>query len=130
MPSPEIQVAAAVIERDGRILIGQRKRGSRHSLKWEFPGGKLEPGETPRAALQRELREELAIQAVIGEELDSYDVQYPGAPLTRLFFFRVTEFSGEPQNLDFEQIVWERRGLLSTYDFLEGDIAFVRKLGS
>jgi 8-oxo-dGTP diphosphatase len=130
MPDREIQVAAAVIERDGRVLIGQRKRGSRHSLKWEFPGGKLEPGETPRAALERELREELAIQAVIGEELDSYDVQYPGAPLTRLFFFRVTEFSGEPQNLDFEQIVWERRSLLATYDFLEGDIAFVRKLES
>jgi 8-oxo-dGTP diphosphatase len=124
----QIQVAAAVIERDGRILIGQRKRGSKHSLKWEFPGGKLESGETPRTALERELREELAIQAVIGEELDSYDVQYPGAPLTRLFFYRVTEFSGEPQNLDFEQIVWERRGLLSTYDFLEGDIAFIRKL--
>jgi 8-oxo-dGTP diphosphatase len=128
MPSPEIQVAAAVIERDGRILIGQRKRGSRHSLKWEFPGGKLEPGETPRAALLRELREELAIQAVIGEELDSYDFQYPGAPLTRLFFYRVNEFSGDPQNLAFEQIVWERRGLLSSYDFLEGDIAFIRKL--
>jgi 8-oxo-dGTP diphosphatase len=128
MPSPEIQVSAAVIERDGRILIGQRKRGSRHSLKWEFPGGKIEPGETPRAALERELREELAIHAVIGEELDRYDVQYPGGALTHLFFFHVTEFSGEPQNLDFEQIVWERRGLLSTYDFLEGDIAFVRKL--
>ncbi len=123
-------MAAAVIERDGRILIGQRKRGGRHPLKWEFPGGKLEPGEAPREALERELREELAIQAVIGEEMDSYDVQYPGAPLTRLFFFRVTEFSGEPQNLDFEQIVWVRRGLLSTYDFLEGDIAFVRKLES
>jgi 8-oxo-dGTP diphosphatase len=121
-------VAAAVIERADRILIGQRKRGSKHSLKWEFPGGKLEPGETPRAALQRELLEELAIHAVIGEELDHYDVQYSGGTLTRLFFFRVTEFSGEPQNLDFEQIVWERRGLLSTYDFLEGDIAFVRKL--
>ena len=130
MPSPEIQVAAAVIERDGRILIGQRKRGSRHSLKWEFPGGKIEPGETPRAALERELREELAIQAVIGEELDCYDVQYPGGVLTHLFFYRVTEFSGEPQNLDFEQIVWERRGLLSTYDFLEGDVAFVRKLAT
>lgn len=128
MPSPEIQVAAAVIERDGRILIGQRERGSKHSLKWEFPGGKLEPGETPRAALLRELREELAIQAVIGEELDFYDFQYPGAPVMRLFFFHVTEFSGEPQNLNFEQIVWERRGLLSTYDFLEGDVAFVRKL--
>jgi 8-oxo-dGTP diphosphatase len=128
MPVPKIQVAAAVIERDGLILIGQRKRGSRHSLKWEFPGGKLEPGETPRAALQRELREELAIHAVIGEELDSYDIQYPGGTLTRLFFYRVTEFSGEPQNLDFEQIVWELRSLLATYDFLDGDRAFIRKL--
>src|SRR5580704_9078490 len=122
MPVPKIQVAAAVIERDGLILIGQRKRGSRHSLKWEFPGGKLEPGETPRAALKRELREELAIDALIGEELDSYDIQYPGGTLTHLFFYRVTEFSGEPQNLDFEQIVWERRALLSAYDFLDGDI--------
>jgi 8-oxo-dGTP diphosphatase len=128
MTAPQIQVAAAVIERDGCILIGQRKRGSKHSLKWEFPGGKLEPGETPRAALERELREELAIQAVIGEELDSYNIQYPGGTLTRLFFFRVTEFSGEPQNLDFEQIVWERPSLLSTYDFLEGDLAFIGKL--
>jgi 8-oxo-dGTP diphosphatase len=128
MQSPEIQVAAAVIERDGLILIGQRKRGSRHSLKWEFPGGKVEPGETPRDALQRELREELAIEAAIGDELDQYDIQYPGGILTRLFFYRVTEFSGEPQNLDFEQIVWERPGVLSTYDFLEGDVAFIRKL--
>jgi 8-oxo-dGTP diphosphatase len=129
MPPTEIQVAAAVIERDGRILIGQRKRGSRHSLKWEFPGGKFEPGETPGEALTRELREELAIHAVIGEELDSYVVRYAaGAPLTRLFFFRVTEFSGEPQNLAFEQIVWERRELLSSYDFLEGDVAFLRRL--
>ncbi len=73
--------------------------------------------------------EELAIHAVIGEELDSYHVQYPGGTLTRLFFFHVTKFSGEPRNLDFEQIVWARRGLLSTYDFLEGDVAFLRKLG-
>ncbi len=57
------------------------------------------------------MREELAIQAVIGEEMDNYDFQYPGAPLTRLFFFHVTEFVGEPQNLDFEQIVW--RGAVS-----------------
>jgi len=109
MPTPEIQVAAAVHRARRLILIGQRKRGSRHPLKWEFPGGKLEPGETPRAALKRELREELAIHAVVGEELDSYHVQYPGGTLTRLFFFHVTEFSGEPRNLAFEQIVWARR---------------------
>src|SRR5271163_2867013 len=127
-PLDEIRVAAAVIERDGLILIGQRKRGSRHSLKWEFPGGKVEAGESPREALQRELREELAIDAVIGEELDNYRFQYPGGPVTHLFFYHVKKFSGEPQNLDFEHIVWERRGLLSTYDFLEGDVAFVRKL--
>ncbi len=127
-PPREIQVAAAVIERNGLILIGQRKRGSRHPLKWEFPGGKVEPGESPRDALARELREELAIESVIGDELDSYDIQYPGGILTHLFFYRVTEFHGEPKNLDFEQIVWERPHLLSTYDFLEGDIAFLRKL--
>jgi (d)CTP diphosphatase len=80
------------------------------------------------AALERELQEELAIRAVIGEELASYDTRYPGGPLTRLRFYRVTEFSGEPQNLDFEQLAWESRDRLAAYDFLEGDIAFVRML--
>jgi 8-oxo-dGTP diphosphatase len=124
----EIQVVAAVIERGGQILIGQRKRGGRHALKWEFPGGKVEPGETPEAALKRELREELGIEAVIGEEMAGYDVRYPEGPLTRLRFYRVTEFAGEPRNLDFEQIVWESRQRLADYDFLEGDIAFVKLL--
>lgn len=130
MHTGEITVVAAVIERGGLILIGQRKAGSKHALKWEFPGGKLEPGETPRQALARELREELAIDAVIGEQMDVYDVRYPGGPLTHLLFFRVTEFSGDPQNLDFERIAWERRERLGAYDFLEGDLAFVRRLAT
>ena len=125
MASDGITVVAAVIEREGRILIAQRRRGAKHALKWEFPGGKVEPGETPPAALARELREELGIDAVIGEELARYDVQYPGGPPTHLLFYRVTEFSGEPENLEFEQIVWETRGRLPDYDFLEGDLAFV-----
>ncbi len=120
----EITVAAAVIERSGRILIGQRKSGSKHALKWEFPGGKLEAGETPVDALARELQEELAISAVIGEEMARYAVRYPGGPLTHLLFYRVTEFTGEPQNLVFEQIAWESRDALLGYDFLEGDVAF------
>jgi 8-oxo-dGTP diphosphatase len=126
----EITVAAAVIERGGLILIGQRKRGARHALKWEFPGGKVEPGETPEAALERELREELGIETVIGEEMAGYEVRYPGGPLTHLRFYRVTEFAGEPRNLDFEQIVWESRQRLADYDFLDGDIAFVQLLAS
>jgi 8-oxo-dGTP diphosphatase len=121
-------VVAAAVEREGRILIGQRKRGGKHPLKWEFPGGKVEPGEEPRAALARELREELAIVAEIGKELDRYDVRYGDGPLTRLIFYRVTKFDGEPQNLAFEQIAWDRPERLPDYDFLAGDIEFLKKL--
>lgn len=126
----EIAVVAAVVERDGRILIAQRKRTSRHAFKWEFPGGKVEPGESPRAALERELREELDIQATVGEQIAAYDVQYPDGPRTRLMFYRLTGFTGEPRNLEFEQIVWERRERLGDYDFLEGDAAFLRLLAT
>ncbi len=127
---PPLQVVAAVIVRDGQILIGQRKRTApKHALKWEFPGGKVEAGESVESALTRELREELAIEAVIGQELESYQFYYPGSErATWLLFFRVTEFTGEPQNLDFEQILWVPRAQLPNYDFLEGDIAFVGRL--
>ena len=99
-----VEVVAAVMMRDGKILIGQRKRGGRHPLKWEFPGGKVEPGEDPRAALARELREELDVEAVIGEELDFHEVDYKDGSRFRLHFYRVKEFRGELRNLDFEQI--------------------------
>ena len=123
-----VEVVAAVLMRDGKILIGQRKPGGRHPLKWEFPGGKVEPGEDPRAALARELREELNVEAVIGEELDSYEVNYGDGFRLMLHFYRVTHFQGELRNLDFEQIAWEKPELLPEYDFLEGDLTFVSKL--
>lgn len=127
-----VEVVAAVIERESsrgsEILIGQRKARGRHALKWEFPGGKVEAGETPRAALARELREELGIEAVIGEEIERYHFSYAPGSVTELIFFRVTEFSGEATNLDFTQILWEERRSLPGYDFLEGDIAFVHRL--
>ena len=123
-----VEVVAAVIERANLILIGQRKPRGRHGLKWEFPGGKVEPGEEPRTALARELREELGIEARIGEEIEHYDFSYTGGAITRLVFFRVTEFAGEPENLDFAAIEWVRREKLKEYDFLEGDVAFVRRL--
>lgn len=123
-------VVAAVIERQDRILICQRNRDSRHALKWEFPGGKVEPGEQPRDALARELREELAIDAQIGAELHRQDVRYGEGPIFSLIFYRVIEFSGEPANLQFEQIVWEDPRRLPDYDFLEGDLEFIRQLAA
>lgn len=119
-------VVAAVIERDDRILICQRSRGQPHELKWEFPGGKLESGETPRDGLRRELLEELAIEAVPGAEIARYEYAYPGRAPILLIFFRVREFAGEPRNLVFESIVWETRERLPGYDFLEGDLEFIR----
>jgi 8-oxo-dGTP diphosphatase len=121
-------VVAAVIERDGRILIGQRRQGDSHGGKWEFPGGKLETREDPRGALARELREELGIESEIGSELTRYEYAYPGKPPIQLIFFRVTSFHGEPANLAFAQIAWVPPRQFPEYDFLDGDIDFVRRL--
>jgi 8-oxo-dGTP diphosphatase len=118
-------VVAAVIERDGRILIAQRKSTGQHALKWEFPGGKVEPVEAPEAALVRELEEELAIRARVEREIMRYEYQYPGRSPILLIFYSVTKFTGEPENLDFEQIVWVTRASLRDYDFLEGDAEFI-----
>jgi 8-oxo-dGTP diphosphatase len=122
-----MDVVAAVIEREGRVLICQRKFG-RHALKWEFPGGKIERGESPQQALKRELREELRIDATIGEEMHRQTVRYGNGFLILLRFYRVTDFTGEPVNTEFEKMVWEQRVNLPEYDFLEGDLDFVRRL--
>jgi 8-oxo-dGTP diphosphatase len=119
-------VVAAVIERDGQVLIAQRKRTGQHALKWEFPGGKVEPDETPEYALVRELAEELAIRAAVGPEITRYEFQYAGNWPFMILFYRVTQFSGEPKNLDFEQILWVPRERLGDYDFLEGDAEFLK----
>ena len=123
-----VLVVAAVIERAGRILIGQRKRGDWNEYKWEFPGGKVEVGETPRAALARELTEELRITAEIGDEITRYGHQYRGRPPIELIFFRVTIFTGEPVNQAFHQIKWEEAARFNQYEFLDGDLDFVRRL--
>ena len=121
-------VVAAVIELKGQILVCQRKRGARHELKWEFPGGKVEQGEEPRAALARELREELSIDAQIGAEIVRYEHSYPGRDPILLIFYKVTQFTGAPTNLIFETIEWSKLPALAAYDFLDGDIDFVRRL--
>lgn len=122
-----MQVAAAVIERDGRILLARRRPDGPHPLKWEFPGGKVEPGETPEQALRRELREELDIVATIGPELARYEYAYPGQSAIELIFYSVIAVDGEPRNRSFASICWEAPGAIADYDFLEGDREFIRR---
>lgn len=138
VPRSPLLVVAAVIKKDGKFLIAQRREGGSFPLKWEFPGGKLESGETPKEALHRELMEELGIDATIGQELARYECRYPaqrvagvrarGSRTVVLLFFEVRRFTGEPQNLAFTQFCWEDRANLESYDFLDGDLDFVKRL--
>ena len=121
-------VSVAVIARGTEILIGQRRRGDRHALKWEFPGGKVEPGESPKEALVRELREELAIESQIGEEIARYRHDYPNGLSVVLLFYAVRAFDGQPRCHAFEQIRWIERTMLPDLDFLDGDLEFVQRL--
>jgi 8-oxo-dGTP diphosphatase len=123
-------VVAALIEREGRILIGQRRPDQAHGGRWEFPGGKVEALEAPREALARELFEELSIRATIGDEITGYEYAYPGRSPIQLIFYRVREFEGEPVNHVFQQICWERAENLPAYDFLDGDVDFVQRLAA
>jgi 8-oxo-dGTP diphosphatase len=123
-------VVAAVIEQEQKILVCQRKADGAHGGKWEFPGGKVEAGESLEGALIRELREELGIAAEVGPEMVRYGFAYPGKPEILLVFLHVTEFSGEIQNRIFQQMEWTERKMLPSYDFLEGDEKFIRLLTS
>ena len=121
-------VVAGIVERDGQALACRRRADGAHPLKWEFPGGKVEPGETPADALRRELEEELGIDAEVGAEVTRYEYCYPGKPPILLIFYRVSSFAGEPRNRVFYEIRWDAAVGLRDYDFLEGDVDFVRTL--
>jgi 8-oxo-dGTP diphosphatase len=102
-------VAAAVIERPGEFLLAQRPEGKPYAGYWEFPGGKIEPGEDPRAALDRELGEELGIEVTAATPWITRVYVYTHATV-RLHFFRVTGWRGEPQPLEDQAIRWQVAG--------------------
>lgn len=120
-----LMVVAAIVERDGRMLIGQRRAGGSHAGKWEFPGGKVEAGESPEAAIVRELREELGIEASETQEIHRYEYAYPGKRPLLLVFMRVGAFTGEPVNQAFARIAWAPPSDFGRYDFLDGDRDFL-----
>jgi len=111
--------------RDGRILICRRRADQAHPLKWEFPGGKVEGGESPEDALRRELQEELGIEAALPSEMIRYTFAYPGKSPILLIFLLVAAWDGEVENRIFETMIWETPDRLRAYDFLEGDIPFL-----
>jgi 8-oxo-dGTP diphosphatase len=121
-------VVAALILRDKEVLICQRKAGTPMGLQWEFPGGKVEPGETPEQALRRELDEELAIDAQIGRFLAEIQHNYRNGSSIHLRFFAVHQFQGEMQNRVFEDMRWAELRDLPAYNFLAADRKFIRDL--
>jgi 8-oxo-dGTP diphosphatase len=122
------QVVAALIVRENRILICQRTRHQTMPLKWEFPGGKIEPGEHPEQALQRELEEELGIHATIGRKVATIRHDYNSGSSVELHFFLVEEFAGQIQNRIFHDVRWVSKEEMPAYDFLQADVALVQDI--
>ena len=125
-PKP-ILVTAGIILREQEILICQRRRSDPYGLQWEFPGGKVKDSEGLEAALRRELREELGIEAAIGEEVYRLRHWYPDR-YVEVVFFRVDSYQGEAANRVFESIEWVPRRRLAAYNFLEADRALVGRI--
>ncbi len=113
-PSPATRplrrvVAALILRGEGparEIFICQRRAGQPMGLKWEFPGGKIEPGETSEQALTRELYEELDIHATIGDRITTIRHTYRNGGAIEIEFFLVRDFQGEPVNRIFQQMLW------------------------
>jgi 8-oxo-dGTP diphosphatase len=122
-----ILVTAGIIIDGDRILVCQRHRSDSYGLQWEFPGGKVRDGEDLKGSLQRELTEELAIEADVGEEVFRLRHRYPDR-YVEVVFFLVPGYRGTVRNRVFEAIAWVRRQDLTTYDFLEADRELVKRI--
>lgn len=122
-----LKVTAAVIEKDGKILIAKRRKGDLHGGRWEFPGGKLNFGESPEECLKRELKEELGIEAEIGDFICTSNFKYMLVPL-ELLVYKVRHISGEFQALDHDELKWVKPSELDKYDFVKADVTVVKKL--
>ncbi|GAC1635363.1 MAG: hypothetical protein NVS9B14_12490 [Candidatus Acidiferrum sp.] len=127
-----ISVVAAIIERaDRRILIGQRRKHDSSALKWEFPGGKMEAGETAEAALARELREELGVTLTKCVELGRVEHTYADRDeVLEIRFFAAAIESEAVRPIPFEQIAWVLPRELSHYDFLAANRALIAQLAT
>lgn len=120
----QLQVVAAVIRKNGRVLLARRAKHKHQGGLWEFPGGKIEIDETPEAALKRELKEELAIDVVKASPLFQTSHQYPEYAV-HLDIWEVTDFSGEAIGAEGQEVTWVLPKNLLQYDFPEANKAIV-----
>ncbi len=122
-------VVAGVIVEDDRVLIAQRNEDDELAGAWEFPGGKVERGEDPRAALSRELREELGVEVEVGEILElSFEARSDGALVLLFFAARRLGDSPPPRAIDAAALAWARPAELRPEDFAPADRVMVRLL--
>lgn len=125
----QILVSAAVIIDRGRVLLTQRKSGTHLAGAWEFPGGKVEPDEDPRDALVRELREEIGVEAVVGEIVEVTFHRYPNKSVLLLFYeARLVEGSPAPRALDVADLRWAALEELRDELFPPADLAVLDKV--
>jgi 8-oxo-dGTP diphosphatase len=121
------RVTAAVMEEKGRIFIAKRREGKHLAGKWEFPGGKIEPGETPEQSLARELMEELDLYVSVGELLCS--VRFQSGPIDlELMVYSVTRRSGEPVLREHDDARWVEPSELFSFDLAGSDRIVVERL--
>jgi len=127
-PPPDKFVVAGIILRGDEVLCCQRTELQNLPFQWEFPGGKIEPGEDEPTALRRELQEELGIQAEVGDKVAQVVHPYGPGNLVEINFYLVEKFTGEPQNLVFRDMRWIHREDLEALDFLEADLMVVGEI--
>ena len=122
-----VEVAAAIVLKANRVLIARRREGLRHAGKWEFPGGKIESGETPQQCLVRELREEFDIQVEIGPFFGENTHQYQRGPV-RIVSYCVRWLSGDLILKDHDTWRWVSPEALTEFDLLPGDVPLAHRL--
>lgn len=122
-------VAAAVVIRDGTVLVDRRKPGTHLEGAWEFPGGKVEAGEAPEDALRRELREELGVEVAVGDILDVTFHRY-GDKAVLLLFYEATLLPGspEPRAIDVAEVRWAGLDWLRDDAFPPADLRVLAKV--
>jgi len=124
------RVAVVILRKNGKILICQRKKNSRYGLKWEFPGGKVENGESIIDCLKRELTEELSISFESITKTEIQTSEYDDGGTFEVHYCYVDWFEGEPNNNVFEQIRWVTHEELKKLDNLEGNRTIVQNLSA